>query len=178
MIEFNYNFIGNIDVSNIIVDFNNLDWDYWTYRQETYDVHSQTKAIPILIDYVETYSTKGIKSKFYGLLTPILSELETKLKKFYGDGQIIRIELVNLPNKSKVKPHYDKGESLEEDNRVHLPLQTSKSVIFKVGGEEKNMKVGELWEINNKKLHSVENNDNMDRIHMIIDFKKVNTYLI
>jgi hypothetical protein len=31
------------------------------------------------------------------------------------------------------------------------------------------MKAGELWEINNHQLHSVENNGEEDRIHLIID---------
>ena len=33
------------------------------------------------------------------------------------------------------------------------------------------MKEGEIWEINNnEKEHSVENNGNEDRIHLLIDF--------
>ena len=40
------------------------------------------------------------------------------------------------------------------------------------------MKVGELWEINNSKYHSVVNDGDTDRIHMIIDFKVVKTSLL
>ena len=32
------------------------------------------------------------------------------------------------------------------------------------------MREGEIWEINNQNLHSVDNNSNEDRIHFIIDY--------
>ena len=176
MKDFTYNFVGKLDVSEYVSYLKSHNWEEWTYRQDTWEVHSETKSVPIIAD--ESYSNKGKKSKYYKYYEKLVSNLEPILKKYYGDGQIIRIELVNLPNKSKVKPHYDYGDSLEKDNRVHLPLQTSEKVIFKVGDEEKNMKVGEVWEINNKKIHSVENNGNIDRIHLIIDFKKANTNLL
>ena len=37
--------------------------------------------------------------------------------------------------------------------------------------EEKNMKVGEMWEINNgNKSHAVYNNSDEDRVHLIFDY--------
>jgi tetratricopeptide (TPR) repeat protein len=43
-------------------------------------------------------------------------------------------------------------------------------VDFFVGGEKKNMRAGELWEINNGLAHAVENRSDQDRIHIIIDW--------
>jgi len=34
------------------------------------------------------------------------------------------------------------------------------------------LKLGELWEIDNSKSHSVENNSNEYRIHLIVDYLK------
>jgi len=46
-------------------------------------------------------------------------------------------------------------------------------VIFTVGGESKNLEEGYIWEIKNtEKIHSVINNGQIDRIHLIIDWKK------
>lgn len=176
MKEFRYNFIGNISLSDLNLFFNEEDWNYWVFKQTKYDVHSETKTIPLMMD--ESYNTRGSKTKYFKRFNQLIPQLENVIKKFYGDGQILRIEIVTLPKKSKVSPHRDYGESLQNDKRIHLVLQTNDNVIFTVDGEKKNMKLGELWEINNTKLHSVDNNGTTDRIHMIIDFKVVDINLI
>jgi hypothetical protein len=40
-----------------------------------------------------------------------------------------------------------------------------------VGEDKRNLKLGEIWEINNdKKEHSVDNLGETDRIHLIVDW--------
>jgi quercetin dioxygenase-like cupin family protein len=57
-------------------------------------------------------------------------------------------------------------------NRMHIPIITHPDVTFQVGRDVKHLKPGEIWEINNnKKLHGVNNKSNIDRIHMLIDWK-------
>ena len=53
--------------------------------------------------------------------------------------------------------------------RTHIPIITNSEVTFTVGGETKFLKEGEIWEINNTKEHSVDNNSDIDRIHLLID---------
>ena len=56
-------------------------------------------------------------------------------------------------------------------NRVHLPIVTDDEVLFYVGGEERHLKEGEIFEINNHNdLHWVRNNSKIDRIHLLIDW--------
>jgi hypothetical protein len=44
--------------------------------------------------------------------------------------------------------------------------------VFTVGGEGRNLKEGEIWEIKNtEKIHSVYNKGFYDRIHLIVDWK-------
>jgi hypothetical protein len=43
--------------------------------------------------------------------------------------------------------------------------------LFTVGNDRRNLKLGELWEINNdKQNHSVDNFGDEDRIHLIVDW--------
>jgi quercetin dioxygenase-like cupin family protein len=49
-------------------------------------------------------------------------------------------------------------------------LITNKDILFTVGNTTKNLKEGEIWEINNQNLHSVQNNSKEERIHLIIDY--------
>lgn len=167
--DYNYKFIGNIDTSNFFLNFTEDDWKFWTGKQDRYvDVHHNTNTIPIILD--ETYNGRGTKTKFFKHYKNDIISIGDKIKKIYGDGDVIRMEIAKLPKKSNVTPHIDFGASLKHDKRIHIALQTNKDVIFTVGGEDKNMKSGEMWEINNTKEHSVINNSIYDRIHIIVDY--------
>ena len=54
--------------------------------------------------------------------------------------------------------------------RIHIPLVTTDNVDFTVGGEQRAMREGELWEINNAREHSVVNRGVERRVHLIIDW--------
>ena len=83
----------------------------------------------------------------------------------------MRAILVNLPSKKSIPSHVDTGKTLVDCRRIHIPLQTNENCFFTVGEEKKNLKLGEIWEINNdKKKHSVDNFGDNDRIHLIVDW--------
>jgi hypothetical protein len=183
MEDFNFKYYGVFDTSKILKKVTSLsenDWKEYTFRQEIfYDVHGDTITIPIL--YEETYrdSVVGKRSKFYDLFEDDIVELNTHFKKITGkDGIIIRAEIVKMIPNSEIAPHRDMTPSLILHNRVHIPIQTNENVLFNVDGEEKNLKINEIWEINNSKLHSVTNNSNLDRIHLIVDWKKAANKLL
>ena len=183
MKDFKYNFIGRYDVSNLLEMLNTKsegDWNYWTLKQRKYKAHSETQTIPLLVDERYGYNgeVKGTESKFYIEFQKELLNIIEVIQSYYGVGEILAIEIAKLPKKSKVLEHKDSGISLLKNPRVHLVLQTNDDVIFTVDTENKNMKVGEMWEINNTKSHSVSNNGNIDRIHMIIDYKKIQSRLL
>jgi len=49
----NFIFLGNYNTENWMNKLNTLtdeDWNAYTFRQDEYEVHSQTKTIPILYD--------------------------------------------------------------------------------------------------------------------------------
>jgi len=173
----NFIFLGNYNIEHWMNKLNTLtdeDWNAYTFRQDTYEVHRKTKTIPILYD--EEYSAFiGNRSKFYDMFETDVDELNILYNSILGVGNIIRIEIVSMPPFSKVPTHIDYGGSLETHNRTHIPLQTNEGCIFTVGGESKHLKVGEIWEINNGgEKHGVINDSNVERIHMIVDFKKDN----
>lgn len=170
-----FKFLGNYDVKNWLSKLNTLtdtDWIVYTFRQDEFDVHKQTHTIPILYD--ERYGTTiGKQSKYYNLFKSDVDELNKFYRNILGEGEILRIEIVKMPSNSIVPLHIDYGVSLEMHNRTHIPLQTSEGCVFTVGGESKHLKVGEVWEINNgREEHGVINNSDVERIHMIIDYKK------
>ncbi len=47
---------------------------------------------------------------------------------------------------------------------------TNDQVLFTVGSQTINMEEGTLYEINNRRKHSVTNRGATDRVHLIVDF--------
>jgi hypothetical protein len=116
---------------------------------------------------------KIIPTEHYHLFKNEVSKIEEVIKLNTGeDGKIMRALLVKLTAGKSIRPHIDTvGFSLVICRRIHIPIQTNKNCFFTVGDDRRNLKIGELWEINNdKKNHSVENLGKIDRIHLIVDW--------
>ena len=185
----------NIDVAvlaNILSQLEENQWhniiDYKTNktREETYeDHHKDTKTIPIknngmhapggefvLDDPRVSYTYPEFHRSFYYLLKPILDRLVPK----YG-AIVSKLLLVKLPASEEVAEHADIGPTLEAARRIHIPIITNDKVRFTVGSTSVNMLAGCAYEIDNQKLHYVENNGDIDRVHMIIDIYDEATFL-
>jgi quercetin dioxygenase-like cupin family protein len=164
---------GRIDVKPFkeILEKYDFDWDENDFRQKKYKTHEETKTIPIIFD--ESMSLgKATKTKHYELFKEQILKIESHLKDVLEeDGFIFRAILVNLPKGKVIPPHVDKGESLSVPRRIHIPIKTNTGCFFTVGETTKNLKEGEIWEIDNaNRKHSVHNDGQEDRIHLIIDF--------
>ena len=79
---------------------------------------------------------------------------------------------VKLFKKTEIPTHVDwANETLKVARRIHIPIITNPDCIFIVGDDSINLKEGEIWEVNNdKKKHSVHNNGDEDRVHLLIDW--------
>jgi quercetin dioxygenase-like cupin family protein len=163
---------GKIDVSGFkkIIEENNFDWNEFQFRQKKYDVHKETKTIPILFD--PKFGLEAKQTKYYNLFKTQIDNINTHLKEIIEEeGDIFRAILVILPKGKDIATHKDKGESLAIPRRIHIPIITNKDCFFTVGETTKNMKEGEIWEIDNSgQNHSVSNKGETDRIHLIVDF--------
>ena len=171
--SWNYKYFGKYgDVSmlqGLLGHLNEEDWENYNWRQKSFGVHATTQTIPIIYD-MEYGTQRGKESKFYNLFEKELKNLSLVFQK----EEIIRAVLVKLPSGGEVKQHWDLGsESFRNHPRIHMAVQTNQHVNFNVGGEDKHMKLGEFWEINNfAKQHGVHNHGDTDRIHLILDLKK------
>jgi hypothetical protein len=173
--EYNFKYYGCIDVSkvNALLSNTELNWDEYTYRQTDRYGQADTKTIPLLWseDFVENVAWKS-----YEIFKDVLSEIEKDLINLMGDGKIEVALLVNLPKNKNILPHTDSGDiHFFKTKRIHIPIATNDKCNFIVGDEIVQMKTGEIWEIDNaNKVHSVNNDGDTDRIHLLIDYQ-VNT---
>lgn len=88
----------------------------------------------------------------------------------FGTGFFIRAILATLLPGTTIAEHRDMNFSFAHSHRVHVPIITNDQVRFTVGGETLNMPEGEIYEINNRRVHSVCNEGNEPRVHLILDY--------
>ena len=127
--------------------------------------------------------------------TDIIDKLPN-IKKILDEipSDIYLVRLLKLRKGKKIKYHTDEVVFNEREKiiRVHLPIITDPKIIFKIGyplqkpGEgyyiwnaidlhTKHLNEGYLWCTNVNTIHGVENNSEIDRIHLVIDMKPIVT---
>jgi tetratricopeptide (TPR) repeat protein len=139
-------------------------------REKRFDIHRHTEAL-LLIKFEDFRFTKPEFSDLYNQFRKVTQPLVAHIAKYYQDnGFVVRMVFAKLLPGGAIPEHTDTGYSLLNCHRIHIPIVSNKDNFFFVGGEQKIMQVGEFWEINNANLHSVNNQSDDDRIHLIIDW--------
>jgi quercetin dioxygenase-like cupin family protein len=177
--------IGNLDIAELkklVLDLTEEQWLSFSLRQRRYEVHQQTQTIGLVYDpdFRHSHPTRlPMLQTFESDLRPALwmtadhfeeTGAGQRLIRERGRGYFVRVSLVRLKSGCSIAEHQDNNFSLTHSHRVHLPIVTNNEVWFTVGGETINMREGELYEINNRRMHSVRNEGSADRIHLILDF--------
>lgn len=169
--NFNFNYIGNFDTSSLadkIKLLSDADWREFDYRQKKFPAHKETLTIPLLFD--NNFDSYPTACKFFTLFEDDINKVHSFFTQVYRTGRFARLILVKLLANSEITPHYDQGSSLKQGLRHHIPIITNDSVSFQISKDIKNLKVNEVWEINNQRLHGVKNSSPEDRVHMIVDW--------
>jgi hypothetical protein len=180
----NYTFLSKIDVTdfkNKIKELPNEIWDEHTLRQTVFKPHKHTQTLEIMwdMDSLQTNKMGKIHSNYYKLdMELFLNKIKPIYELNYGKGYFVRVLLVKLKSNTKIATHIDNGESLVNCKRTHIPIITNELVSFTINKEIKCLLEGEIWEIDNTKEHSVDNNGDEDRIHLIVDYNQTKTSLI
>jgi hypothetical protein len=162
----------SIDLSFIKRKLEKITEQAWkkSGREKTYEVHQQTQSLLLIHDedfrhYKPTYHPAY--DQFKKELKPVFESIS---HHFGGNGFIARTLFARLSGHGKIDQHTDGLFSLLKCHRIHIPIETNEEVVFTIGGEDKVLKEGEMWEINNATLHAVENRSDENRIHLIIDW--------
>lgn len=88
------------------------------------------------------------------------------------------VRILFLPPGGHIKDHFDFQTSFQFGLvRLHLPILTDPEVAFVIDGERMNWKAGELWYGDFSRVHSVKNNSQIIRVHMVMDVL-INDYLL
>ena len=102
---------------------------------------------------------------------PATRVLVEDLAASIGATEIGRVIITKLASGATIKPHIDEGDAAEYYDRYHFCVQGEPGSVFIVEQQSQQMRAGEFWWVNNRKVHSVINNSIDDRIHIVMDFK-------
>ena len=87
------------------------------------------------------------------------------------------VRLMKLSAGSRIKTHTDLNLAFEHgEARLHIPVKTNAHVHFFINDIEVKMREGECWYLKLSEPHSVVNNSETDRVHLVLDVI-VNTWL-
>ena len=164
-----------VDLSSIIQEVNSFEneWLLDTSRQDKLATHKDTKMFQLrFMSYHwefgqgnTSYDINYFKNK---QSNESIDAIYKYLENLY-DGKVIRSEIIQMNKRSGIKSHVDGGVMLQLGRRIHIPLITNPKVIFEVFEEKKYLEVGSWYEINNIIPHSVINDSEYDRVHLIVD---------
>jgi hypothetical protein len=114
-----------------------------------------------------------IWGEWQDVLLPIMEQAARLLG--YENYRFPRAMLANLPAGGEISPHTD-GRASSYIHKIHVPLITNSKTIFHVGNQSKHLTVGEIVEVNNKRIHAVRNDGGQDRIHLIFECYNMDDY--
>jgi hypothetical protein len=171
--DFNFKRHNSYSVEEIkkYIDGFSTEWFMNTSRQDNYHVHKDTNSYFVYTANLQWKSgdefvveQTSSNKRLLELLEPIISDLE-KLQ----DGIRGMVLLIKLKAGQDIAHHHDSGDYLMFSRRNHIPVVTSDDVFFGVGDDKVKMGAGECWEINNSRIHYVNNGSKIDRVHLLID---------
>ena len=168
--------LGAIDTTALrdaILSQEEAAWHEDEYRQQSYDVHDQTESIVLVFTDGDNWPQSDVKKepgwdRIADVAVPVMHEI---IEKHYpAGGTIIRAMAAKLLAGGKIKPHTDKHPSFHCGHRIHIPITTNPRVRFMIDGRPYQFEVGQVYELNNQKQHSVMNKGSDDRITFIFDY--------
>ncbi len=148
-------------------------WNENVQRQKDYEVHEQTRSIVLLFANVEEWPAVEVSKqpgwdRLSDVAVPVMHEI---IRNWYPPGgTIIRAMAAKLLAGGRIMPHRDSHPSFGAGHRIHVPIITNPRVRFMIDGRPFQFEIGQAYEINNQKVHSVMNKGAADRINFIFDY--------
>ena len=168
--------LGEVDYAALrdaILAQDEAAWLEDSYRQEAFEVHHDTESIVLVFVNIERWPNIVVSQepgwdRLADVALPVMNDIISRL--YPPGGTVIRAMAAKLLAGNKIIPHVDKHQSFHKGHRIHVPITTNPRVRFMIDGQPYQFKVGEAYEINNQKKHSVMNKGNEDRITFIFDY--------
>lgn len=175
-----YRRIGAVDprpLQQAVAALPDAIWFEETHRQQVYPAHRQTHTVPLIFDPDMRHTDPSVRPAFHQL-QPVVAPVMAQIVAHFGGsdrgdaapGYFVRVLLARLIAGGNIGSHRDNGHSLSRAHRIHCPVVTNPAAQFGIAGNVQHLGAGEIWEINNRKVHGVRNPGEEARVHLILDY--------
>lgn len=177
--------LGRFDIGALAALVRALSDEEWradASRQQAFDTHHHTQTVKLVADADFRHADPTVHAAYFRF-EPHIAAMMNHVRACYsetlrqqrtiathGPGYFVRAILTRLPPGGEIHPHVDEGYSLKRCHRIHVPVVSNSNVLFRVGELTFHMPVGEMWEINNRRIHAVKNGGAEARVHLIMDY--------
>jgi hypothetical protein len=169
--------LGPVDsgpLAEAVLAMEQESWLEQQYRQKSYSVHEYTESLVLVFcqGWPDLQVTKEPSwDPLHEVAVPLMHHI---ISEFYPPGgTIIRAMAAKLKSGGIIAPHRDTHQSFVNSHRIHIPITTNPGVRFMINGRPHRFEVGNAYEINNQRNHSVMNRGKEDRINFIFDYLPV-----
>jgi hypothetical protein len=168
--------LGSVDslaLAEAVLSLPDEAWAANQQRQQDYDVHRRTQSVVLVFTDGEGWPdiTVTRESGWEWLGEAALPLMTDIIRRHYPPGgTIIRAMAAKLLPGDVITPHRDHHPSFHHGHRIHVPIKTNPRVRFMLAGRPYKMEIGQAYEINNQKTHSVMNKGTEERINFIFDY--------
>jgi len=168
--------LGEVDCTALrdaILAQDEVAWLEDSTRQEEFEVHHDTQSIVLVFVNLDEWPDIVVSQepgwdRLADVALPVMNDIISRL--YPPGGTVIRAMAAKLLAGKKITPHTDRHQSFHKGHRIHIPITTNPRVRFMIDGQPYQFKVGEAYELNNQKMHSVMNKGKEDRITFIFDY--------
>lgn len=176
--------LGQVDIKELTQAINRQPKEAWDAdedlrknlagNRQTQSLFLQVISGPEFINILKQRPLTQDDVLFYSAWESLHKEVQPivdyALSHFEKNGVILRIQIARMLPGAKILPHIDSSPLLTSSYRLHVPIKTNDDVHFMVDGERIKMQEGQLYNLNNRVPHWVENRSNEARTHLIIDY--------
>ncbi len=171
--------LGTAEVAGLVERVGHIPEALWESENEdkpnTFARLNDTQHIIFryIDDNVFDFHEFALWEEWKEMLLPIMEQAAKNLG--YQNYCFPRAMFAKLPAGGEISIHCD-GNASHYIHKIHVPLVTNKKAIFNVGRQARHLPSGEVIEVNNKRMHSVRNDGDQDRVHFIFEVYNMDDY--
>ncbi|MFZ6770513.1 aspartyl/asparaginyl beta-hydroxylase domain-containing protein [Undibacterium sp. Di26W] len=160
----------SFDLTRLRAELNQLQASQWISHFNTNAYENNWLCLPLRavdgrIDHIMPVNEGHFQDTALLLGCPYMREV---IDVFQCEKTSIR--LMSLEAGGVIKEHRDDATSLEDGiTRLHIPINTTPDVLFRIDGEEVHFSAGDTWYLNASCLHAVRNPGTQARVHLMLD---------
>jgi quercetin dioxygenase-like cupin family protein len=158
----------------LVNKFEEDDWLAYKERKKTGGIASAYSDTIPLIYNPKIRNAKPVHHIHYERFQRHVDAVIQAALPFIGGTKAVQAMLTRMKPQSTIARHKDRGEVTKASHRIHVPIITNQQCIFTIENDEKHLQAGSVWLIDNTdRFHSVRNDGNEHRIHLIVDAQEI-----